>query len=67
MDDMDRTQQLCETMLDRQLGAAREYRPAVQAMGACHNCGECLAEGKRWCDADCRNDWQARQHMAVAA
>lgn len=32
-----------------------------RANGFCHNCGEPVAGGLRFCDADCRDDWQARQ------
>jgi len=28
------------------------------AVGACYNCSEPLAPGQRWCDADCRDDWE---------
>ena len=31
------------------------------ATGACHNCEAALAEGLRWCDAECRADWSKRQ------
>lgn len=29
------------------------------ATGACLYCGERLPRPMRWCDADCRNEWQA--------
>ncbi|MDQ8022197.1 MAG: hypothetical protein REI94_10175 [Moraxellaceae bacterium] len=29
--------------------------------GACHFCGETVTEPLRWCDENCRDDWQARQ------
>lgn len=32
--------------------------------GACHNCDEPLASGQRWCDADCRHDWERRQALS---
>lgn len=28
------------------------------ATGWCYNCTEPLAAGMRWCDADCRDDWE---------
>jgi hypothetical protein len=31
---------------------------APDATGFCLNCGEPLSDGRRWCDADCRDDWQ---------
>lgn len=33
--------------------------PQVVATGRCLNCGEPTPEPRRWCDADCRDDWQA--------
>jgi hypothetical protein len=32
---------------------------APAATGHCLNCGEPLPAGRRWCDTDCRDDWQA--------
>ena len=32
-------------------------------IGRCHNCDEPLEGDDRFCDADCRGDWQARQNM----
>jgi hypothetical protein len=43
--------------LDQMTLAVR--KPAApQATGFCLNCGEPLSDGRRWCDTDCRNDWQ---------
>lgn len=30
----------------------------IEATGACLNCFEPLSSGMRFCNADCRNDWQ---------
>ena len=27
-------------------------------IGFCLNCGDSLKEGVRWCNAECRDDWQ---------
>lgn len=35
--------------------------------GFCHYCAEPLAAGLRWCDADCRDDWQAEQNAHARA
>jgi hypothetical protein len=43
--------------LDQVILATR--KPAApDATGFCLNCGEPLPGGRRWCDADCRDDWQ---------
>lgn len=26
--------------------------------GRCHYCDEIVADGRRWCDNDCRDGWQ---------
>ena len=46
--------------LDRDL-ALRMRRPGGPvACGYCLNCDAQLPDGQRWCDDDCRDDWQAR-------
>lgn len=34
---------------------------APRPTGRCLNCGEAVAQVRRWCDDECRDDWQARQ------
>ncbi|MDR2092328.1 MAG: DUF2116 family Zn-ribbon domain-containing protein [Azoarcus sp.] len=34
--------------------------------GVCLYCGEPLPDGRRWCDANCRDDWQKEQNMKRA-
>lgn len=29
--------------------------------GFCANCGEVVESPKRWCDAECREDWAKRE------
>jgi hypothetical protein len=31
--------------------------------GACYNCDEPLAPGLRWCDTECRADWERAQEV----
>lgn len=52
--------------LDRDLAlkAAHKHAPALPATGHCHNCEAMLPEGLRFCDCDCRNDYDARQRAA---
>jgi len=35
-------------------------RKMIEATGACLNCREPVASGLRWCDTDCRDDWEKR-------
>ncbi|HAJ72449.1 MAG TPA: hypothetical protein DCO68_10265 [Methylophilaceae bacterium] len=32
--------------------------PAATSIGECLECGVPIAEGKRWCCPECRDDWQ---------
>lgn len=47
----------------RELALKRRYK-MLPAAGHCHNCGEALARGRLFCDADCRDDWEHRQARA---
>ena len=33
----------------------------IEATGLCLYCGEDLPEGVRWCNAECRDEWEAEQ------
>lgn len=37
---------------------------APPSTGRCFNCEEPVPSGLRWCDVDCRNDWQKRVSRA---
>lgn len=39
--------------------ALRGRKPSAPApCGFCFNCESPLPAGRRWCDADCRDDWE---------
>jgi hypothetical protein len=46
--------------LDRDLALRQKKPEGPQPTGACLNCTAALGEGLRWCDADCRDDWESR-------
>lgn len=56
MDYVDRSNDVAEVYLTE----SRAWRkPEVSAPGGlCLNCGEVLEPALRWCDADCRDDWE---------
>lgn len=60
MDEADIAQPLIEARIEAGIKAASEAK-WLEATGRCLNCGEELADGARWCDADCRDDWQRRE------
>lgn len=63
MEIIDRAQEEVERQLERSLQLARNQSVKYYAIGHCLNCEEPLADGMRWCDADCRDDflkWENR-------
>lgn len=42
---------------------AATHQSGPAAVGYCLNCGPDvpLTDGRRWCDGDCRDDWQKAQ------
>lgn len=61
-DQLDIASALEQKAADVAINAAREAakKPEAEAVGHCLFCAEEFPEGdtRRWCDADCRNDWE---------
>lgn len=38
--------------------AAQHFRAEASATGECLWCGEALEDGRRWCNAECRDSWE---------
>ncbi len=50
-----------DALIDSKVEQARRRAAAAQAaVGKCLNCHADLDPPLRWCDGDCRDDWQAR-------
>lgn len=47
--------------LDREMALRVRRHEGPVACGVCHNCGESVEPPLRWCDAQCRDDWE-RSH-----
>lgn len=61
-DPLDRAVVEQEALLAEQLRLARQKTPElISFTGKCHNCHESLDDGKRFCDVDCREDFEARK------
>ncbi len=57
MDDADLTQERLEREADLLLAASR--KPSGPApTGFCLHCGEPVLPLRRWCDAECRDEWE---------
>lgn len=50
--------------LESALALHRKTRPALQATGECHYCGETLSGvNPHFCDIDCARDWEVEQNL----
>lgn len=58
-DNADITDAVSETTYRANLYNSRREEPQAAATGQCLYCGEPVGPGRRWCDANCRDDWQA--------
>lgn len=70
MDDVDRAQAQEQRWQEQALAQQRQFRPQpVNRATRCLNCDEHLPPvvadqpPLRWCDADCRDDWNKRQRL----
>jgi hypothetical protein len=52
----DKAQQVNELFQKEAL--EKRKTPGPKAKGECYYCEEPLEPGQRWCDNDCRDDWQ---------
>ena len=52
-------------MRERAMAEARTAADLTPPVGRCHNCDASVPPGVRFCDADCRDDWQARRNAEV--
>ena len=62
-DDADLTDEKMEVELKAQINNCRTG-VVLPATGRCHYCKQRVGKGKRFCDADCRDDWEHQQKMA---
>jgi len=44
--------------LHRDVAIRKRKETGPKAIGVCYYCGEPLESGLRWCDIDCRDDWE---------
>jgi len=58
-DQLDQANQSAEHDLRISLCRSHRAEPHIIANGYCHNCAHPIPDGHRWCDADCRNEWEA--------
>jgi len=61
MDDADRAADREDIAREAAVAAIRRRIEAMPSLGYCYYCGEALRAGKRFCDADCRGDYERQQ------
>lgn len=61
MDEIDRAQERTEQFMNHSLGKLAATPALPAPTGACFNCQASVSDGERYCDSDCRDDWQHRQ------
>jgi len=57
----DQAHQVSEFFLRTSLADCDRALMVAQATGRCLWCNEPLADGRRWCDAECRDEWERHQ------
>lgn len=51
-----------QEFLDDAIAAVRRKASAIETgVGICLNCGAAVDGLRRWCDVDCRDDWEREQ------
>lgn len=58
MDDADATDRSMEMINKAHLSNSHRYVPTAIANGECLFCEAPLKPLQRWCDSDCRDDWE---------
>ena len=61
MDDIDRAQEREQFDRDMSIRCQQEHMRWLDPDGACHFCAATVADGARFCDKDCLDDWQREQ------
>jgi hypothetical protein len=59
-DELDLASEREQIARDKAVSVIQNRPPAATANGYCLECQDPVKEGVRWCDADCRDDWQKR-------
>lgn len=62
---IDKSDELAEMIKQKRITSIRESaeQQEAKATGRCLFCHEFVEDGRRWCDSDCRDDWEAERRM----
>lgn len=58
MDDVDRTQANEPIIQLANIQQSLRYIPPTEVTGYCLFCNEPVSKPRRWCNAQCRDDWE---------
>jgi predicted nucleic acid-binding Zn ribbon protein len=61
MDVFDQATEMEERDRDAAIAAQRNKTAVLPDIGHCHSCEEPRSDGRRFCDADCRDDYDREQ------
>lgn len=64
-DDADLSDARAEREMQARLAWLRMRQQALPYSGQCYWCGENVHAPKRWCDADCRDEWERQQRRGA--
>jgi hypothetical protein len=62
-DEIDQANEMVEFTVEQMRKVVARASPEAVATGACLSCEKGLEEGRRWCDADCRDDWSREKRL----
>lgn len=60
-DDADRSVDIEEQLTRAAVGVRKETGPTPN--GFCHWCDAAVKKDQRWCDKDCRDDWEQHERF----
>lgn len=60
-DEVDRANDIVAMMAEAAVADICRALPAAKPTGFCLWCGHVVTDGARWCDAECRDDWEHDQ------
>ena len=60
MDEIDRASDQEQAQRDAAIRNASSFGSVLKPCGKCLNCGDQIGGDLRWCNSDCRNDFEKR-------
>lgn len=61
-DEIDLASDMMEAQISRAVANAAGQEIPINPTGKCLNCREPVKDGRRWCDAECREEYERRKN-----